>query len=356
MSGIPNTTYQQRLNTLRHLLQSKGLDALIIYNAEREDPSFLPWILGNYIIDTTYLIITKQDAVLAVPQWRLEEAQELYTAIPLRFIGTPEKTSMLQFITQHLLGIKHAGYAGNLPLKDVEGMEITWKNTEPMLAEKYLIKDKAELAIMRRARNLTVNFLDKIIWSDWIGKSEITIARWIRSEMEKRGLPIAHLCLTTGERTHKTTCGTPSSNLLTTNDTICVDFGIGIHTYYSDITRCYFIGANKVKYEPAYQKLLTIVKQSAANIRGGMPAKNVLPIIKQEFNNAQMAQSFIPTDLGHGIGTGNHEQPEIGFGEQLLEPGMVFTLEPEAKLPDGTLLRYEDMFFINSLGTCRVLT
>ena len=65
--------------------------------------------------------------------------------------------------------------------------------------------------------------------------------------------------------------------------------------------------------------------------------------------------SLVLADLGHGIGTGKREYPEIGFDESILEKGMVFTLEPEAKLQDGTLVRYEDVFYVGEKGKTLVV-
>ena len=355
MPSIPKKEYGQRLNRIHEIMRKEPLDAILIYNAEKEDPAFLPWILGGYIFDTTYLLVTRENTFLFLPQWRLEEAEKAFTSISLQIIGTGEKTPMAPEIAARLQEINTIGFAGNVPYKEITALgKKTFKNIESPLRRLMEIKTDPEIDIMKQARRFTVEYMDSINWADWIGRSEKEIARHIESEMEKRGYPVAHLCLATGERTGKTTAGFPTDRLLTADDAICFDFGIGLNTYYSDITRCYFLGRAS-KYEEDYRKLKETVTATAQKLKAGVASKDILSLLKEEFSVREMGDNFIPADLGHGIGTGNHEYPEIGFDDSILEKGMVFTLEPEIRLSDGTLLRYEDMFYIDSDGKCLLM-
>jgi Xaa-Pro aminopeptidase len=60
---------------------------------------------------------------------------------------------------------------------------------------------------------------------------------------------------------------------------------------------------------------------------------------------------------GHGIGMETHEDPYIIDGnEELLEPGMAFSIEPGIYLPDRWGARIEDIVIVTEEGGERLNT
>ena len=60
---------------------------------------------------------------------------------------------------------------------------------------------------------------------------------------------------------------------------------------------------------------------------------------------------FVRTKTGHGLGLDVHEDPYIMSGNhEVLEPGMVFTVEPGLYDPSGIGVRIEDDVVITGDG------
>jgi Xaa-Pro aminopeptidase len=70
---------------------------------------------------------------------------------------------------------------------------------------------------------------------------------------------------------------------------------------------------------------------------------------------AKLGSSFTHS-TGHGVGLEIHEGPRVAAGQkQLLEPGMVVTVEPGVYLPGEFGVRIEDMVLVMANGG-KVLT
>jgi len=346
---IPKNYYTNRLEKIRSILDKQGVDCLLIYNAEKEDPAFLPWILGENVFDSTYLLVTKKDAFIFIPQWFTEEAKNLFKNIPAEIIGTPEKAVMMPSIKTFVKDFETIGYGGNAPYKELVLLaEKKLVNMEEDIRKIYETKDEIEIEILREVCGYTRKYLESLGLKQFIGKTEQEIAEQIKQEIEKSGYNLGHLSIVSGQRLQKTTAGFPTDYKIQKDDVVCIDLGLEKQTYFSDITRCYFLGDAEKKYRSNYNLLKNVVSNTSQIITHGIKSKDILNIIKNEFVRVGLSESsFVPSDLGHGIGTGRHEYPEVGFDESVLEKGMVFTLEPEAKLPDGILVRHEDVFYIN---------
>src|SRR5206468_11469275 len=90
-------------------------------------------------------------------------------------------------------------------------------------------------------------------------------------------------------------------------------------------------------------------------VRPGMTGRDVDNIARDVIARSGYAQAFLH-GLGHGIGLEVHERPSLSQsrGDENLQAGMVFSVEPGIYLPGWGGVRIEDLVVLEDEGA-RVL-
>lgn len=133
----------------------------------------------------------------------------------------------------------------------------------------------------------------------------------------------------------------PTKDKLTKNSLVLVDGGVKYQHYCSDRTETYINPKN-----PLQQKIYDIVQkaqhEAISKARIGMKAKELDTIARDVITKAGYGPYFSHS-LGHGVGLDIHEYPVISQKSlDILEQGMVFTIEPGIYIPDNFGVRIED--------------
>ena len=343
------------LDAVQTLLSNSQLDALLLYGTEHDDPSYVSWILGAPVFETTFVVVTRSRTDMFVPRWRMTDAREVFRKTLAHIHGVPSKTFMMPTMLEFLPINPAIGYAGNVPYKELMCIpDATFVCLEDELNTMMAVKTAQEIDILKRAANTTRRRMSAFDWKSHIGRTERFIADRIQKAFGSKH-PLGHLSLVTGSRTKQTSAALPSTRRLCPHDVICWDVGIRLHGYRSDLSDCVFLG-NAIKYQSAYEKQKRAVRSTARHITDGTRSMDVPHLLTTAFTNVGLGSFLLSTDLGHGIGMSAHEAPDIGQDAHILRAGTVFTLEPDMRLPDGTLLRYEEMFYIGDDKKTRLLT
>jgi Xaa-Pro aminopeptidase len=139
------------------------------------------------------------------------------------------------------------------------------------------------------------------------------------------------------------------------DDFVLIDWGATGHPYKSDLTRVLVTGKVTPKFEGIYRTVLSALERGIAAIRPGVKAHDVDAEARSVIEDAGFGR-FFDHGLGHGLGIDIHEAPRIRKGSNVvLEPGMVFTVEPGIYLPDWGGIRIEDDVLVTPVG-CEVLS
>jgi Xaa-Pro aminopeptidase len=154
----------------------------------------------------------------------------------------------------------------------------------------------------------------------------------------------------------------PTERQVRTAGLLLVDWGAtGPHLYKSDLTRVLATRTTTIfpdegpRLEDIHAIVLNAQQQAIASIRPGRKGGEVDAVARTVIAEAGYGEQF-GHGLGHGIGLQVHEAPAIRPGsETVLQPGMVFTVEPGIYLPGWGGVRIEDDVLVTPDG-CEVLT
>jgi Xaa-Pro aminopeptidase len=148
----------------------------------------------------------------------------------------------------------------------------------------------------------------------------------------------------------------PGERRLTEGDLVVLDFG-GVYTSYCvDLTRTVSIGKATPRAREVYGAVLDAHDRAIASIRPGASRLDIDAAARDTLGRYGLADAF-GHGTGHGLGIEVHEdpritrrRPDVDTRDEAVEPGMVFTIEPGAYLPDWGGVRIEDDVLVTASG------
>lgn len=181
------------------------------------------------------------------------------------------------------------------------------------------------------------------------GMTELQVAGVIREKFSQLGaIPLFSIVAagSNGAFPHHQTGDTKLQN----GDAVVMDIGGGIGGYSSDITRMAVIGTPPDGYSDVHTIVEAAVLAAMAAARPGVKAHVVDDAARGVIRDAGYGDYFLHR-TGHGLGVEIHEQPYItSVSETVLEPGMVFSVEPGIYLPGRFGIRLEDIVILREDG------
>ena len=138
-------------------------------------------------------------------------------------------------------------------------------------------------------------------------------------------------------------------------DVLVSGAGADIDGYHSELERTMIVGTPTPEQDRAFDAMLALQSRAIEVMAPGVPVGEV------ELDCVQLARELgvegsIRHHVGHSIGLEGHEAPFLDRGDDaVLEPGMVFTVEPGVYIKELGGFRHSDTVVITEDG-CRVMT
>ena len=348
-----------RLQNLRSTLRREGLDAILISSPENRR------YLSGFTGSEAYLVVSQTKAVLATdfryvqqagqqaPQFRVERISNKPEWLPK--LASQLKARRMGFECQHMTvgahtafqkAIGEAGEADRLSL--VETSDIV----DVMRATKY----EEEVDLIFRAAEITDQALEAVVPAIEVGATEREVAWELERAMRERGADsVAFEIIVAAGPNGALPHHSPGDTVIANGQPVVIDMGARYHGYCADLTRTILLGEPDERFRRVYGMVLSAQMAAEEGARAGMTGTEVDAIARDIIAEAGHADHF-GHSLGHGVGLAIHELPRVGSNSSdLLEEGMVFTIEPGVYLPDWGGVRIEDMVVLEN-GLARVIS
>ena len=230
------------------------------------------------------------------------------------------------------------------------------KETGGLVERLRMVKEAEEIERLRAAAITGSTLLESALEILRPGVSEAAVAGAIEFAARRKGcegmsFPTIVASGTRSALPH----GTASAAPIPRGGFVVMDFGVILGGYCSDMTRTVHVGRASGDMRTLYEAVREAQQAGIEAVRAGVEAGKVDQATRQALRRAGLAR-FFTHSTGHGVGLEIHEIPRVAHAAtQVLEPGMVITIEPGVYVAGKGGVRIEDMVLVTERG-CEVLT
>ena len=360
---ITHGEYKSRIEKAQSLMNEQGIDALYLHAG-----SSLYYFTGTRWRGSERmvgaLLLPAGAPVYIAPAFEEGTLQQFMT-IEGDVLTWEEHESPYGLIREHLntMGILKGviGIDEATPFFVSDGIaqaSPTYKltNGASITAACRMIKSSAELALMQRAKDMTLAVHEATAAMLYEGITTDQVGAFIDAAHRKVGASKGSyfkIILFGPDSSFPHGVKTPKP--LDIGDMVLIDTGCQVHDYISDITRSYVFGEPNDKQRKVWaaEKSAQAKAFDAAQI--GVRCGDVDLAARQELEARGFGPGYktpgLPHRTGHGIGLDIHEWPYLNWGDDTpLAPGMCFSNEPMICLYGEFGVRLEDHFYMGSEG------
>lgn len=238
-------------------------------------------------------------------------------------------------------GIRMRFFEGELLRQYAVGATII--SADSQLVELRLKKNAEEIEALRHAIAISERALTQTLDAVKIGMTEIEIGDILDQNMKRLGAEdrsfdtIVHAGGNTALPHMR-----PLPYSVQAGDPLLLDFGAVYKGYCADITRTVFVGEPKPEFVSFYEVVQDANRVAREAVKPGVTAESIDSIARSVLIEAGY-EHLIRHRTGHGLGLEVHEAPYIVEGNsQILDPGMIFTIEPGIYELERIGVRVED--------------
>jgi Xaa-Pro aminopeptidase len=340
------------LETLRNKIAEANADALLV-----TQPANVRYLSG-FTNPADARVLVTLDKVLFITDGRYTVQAQQEVTLETQIIPT-STTTVLDYLADLVKPYRLAVEAHHMTLgvatalKEKSGREVI--PTTNLVTDLRLIKTPQELAYLRESAALTDKAFTYILNVLDAGMTEIEVALELERFLRKQGSEgIAFdVIVASGERSSMPH-GRASQKTIQMGELVTLDFGAVLHGYHSDMTRTVGIGDVPGDQQELYAAVLETQELALANIASKKNGKAIDQLARDNFKKHTLDEYFVHS-LGHGVGLEIHEGPTLSQRkEDILEAGMIVTVEPGVYVPGKAGVRIEDLVVVTEHGCERL--
>ena len=348
-----------KLQKLREKLAEINLDAMLVSTPENRR------YLSGFTGSAGYLLVTHDHAVLATdfryveqagnqsPEFRTERISggpawfpKLVDSLGARRVG---------FESQNMTVATHAAFS-----KAVEEAEITGRpdmvSTDAIVDRLRAFKDEDELKLLEKAVEIADQSFEHVAPGIVPGVTEQAVSWELEKAMRERGADNISFDTIVGAGPNGALPHhLADDTVIQDGDAVVVDMGALYQGYCSDLSRTIIAGELDETFRKVYDTVLRAQITAEEQVTDGMTGAEVDAIARDVIAEEGYGENF-GHSLGHGVGLAVHEFPRVGpNSDDVLENGMVFTIEPGIYLSGWGGVRIEDIVVLEG-GKARIIS
>ena len=229
--------------------------------------------------------------------------------------------------------------------------DVRFENVDGLMATLRMRKDAVEIEAMKTAARINQQAFHRLMEVIKPGQTETQLATAYQIAAWQAGAEgFAFDPLIAAGPNSASAHSHPSERPIADGDLVVVDCGVRYRGYCSDITRTFAVGSVGAEWVRIYETVRLANEAGRAAARPGIAAQEVDRVARRVVREAGYGEYFNHR-TGHGLGLDIHEPPYIVEGSELiLQPGMVFTVEPGVYIPGSGGVRIEDNVLLTDTG------
>ena len=291
-------------------------------------------------VQSARIVIAHKGPMAAAAAWLSTNFKKRGTASPTR-IGIE---------AEHMTVAARSRVAAALP----SGFRL--REALALIEQARMVKDEEEIACLRSAVNLGSSLFDRALETIRPGVRETEVAAAMEYAARRAGAEAMSFTtiIASGERS-ALPHGRASHAAIPAEGFVVCDFGVILAGYCSDMTRTVYVGRPSAEARGVYQAVKQAQQAAVDAVRPGIAVNEVDRAARKSLQYSGLAKYFTHS-TGHGVGLEIHEAPRLAAGQsEVLQAGMVITIEPGVYVPGKWGVRIEDMVVVTERG-CEVLT
>ena len=372
--------HKARCETLLEHLQVNGLSGVVLF-----DNAYVQYYSGFSFIPTerpmAFVMSSKGERGLFVPRLELEHAQansliehvDSYVEYP----HDPHPTAALKRLLNDMgiiaevdrrIGVDDDGYPWIFgyrgpSLSELTGRQVT--HVRGFIEDCLMVKSAAELRLIEEScvwGNLAHTLLQRYTHA---GATETEVSQRASDEATRAMMdaigPIYRAQSTYGTGASAGYRGQIGRNaaiphalanniVFRDGDVLVTGAGATMWGYNSELERTMVIGKASDEVKVMFDHMLALQETAFDAIKPGEPCSNVDRKVRAYYEQHDL-MPYWKHHVGHNIGLRYHEAPFLDIGDQtILQPGMLFTVEPGLYAPSLGGFRHSDTVVVTETG------
>jgi Xaa-Pro aminopeptidase len=357
-------THTERLRRLRAGFETHGFDALLV--SQPESRYYLSGYTGHDLPprdSAGYLVISSSQALLLTDPRTTEQAEHESPDFEVITYSSGSRGPQAIAETASRLSVQRLGFESiHLPYaiwdeirRDLPSA-VDFLPVDRLVDELRIVKDAQELQALQDAVDVLDRCLAHVVQRLEPGLTERQVARMVELYLIEHADGPSFPSIVASGPNASVPHAVPSGRRIEAGEAIKIDIGARASGYCSDMTRTVCLGQPRDSRLVELHALVLEAQQYAEReLRPGMTGREGDSLARDVIARAGYGQAFTH-GLGHGIGLEVHEPPWVSQsrGDDVLRPGMVFSVEPGVYLPGWGGVRIEDLVVLEAEGA-RVL-